>query len=637
MRRSPIRLAGLAALTVLAALGLASCCTATKCPTCPKPRVVEVPPPQPEPPRVRVKTEGPRAWPFSCAKGLEIIRRQVEAHIHLTELLGWYTRTRGEKPMQKVLFVGKEQLVSRRTLAFLNQCLAEQKDAADKKATEFLRDYLAMAYVERQTAEQDDQLAAAEIGATASLSFEKRPVPYTQLPVLLSREKDPKRRSEIAAAMAKVQRSALNPLLMKKLTRGQELAQWMGYASYVALSEQARRVNLAALIKLGADFVAKSEGTFQALMGQVAKENGVPLARFRRADHARVFRAAKIERHLPDALMVPAFRHFLAGIGLDMRTAAGTEILVDDEMHPKKNPRAACFTLDPPRDVRITVKPVGGLVSWTTFFHEGGHALHFAWATTPRVEFKQLGSYSFTEAVAELFARAWEEPAWLERYAAFVRDVGRGKHRELFPKGARVRGVPVLTKPLMAYLIRNRLAYNLYLARRYGWAKLIYETALQGGPEAYLKGAYSGQTSDRMALYREIFGKAYGYQLDEGDAEGYLADVDPFFYAADYTRAFLLADLLHEVLRAKFGAAWFANPQVGPFLKGLFAHGNRFGAEEVARQLGHALDYRATLDRVKRLSEAAATLEGRRAGKGGKGAAPCKPKGPKPGKCKADY
>lgn len=637
MRRATLTSVTLTALAASAAFLYSGCCDTPKCPTAPRP-VVEVPPPQPQPPdrRLSVSRRGNKAWPYSCERGLEIIRRQVDAHIHLSELLGWHTRTRGEKPMQKVLFVGKEQLVSRRTLAFINHCLPKQTDPQDRKAAEFLRDYLAMAYIERQTAAESDSLAAAEIGAAVTLSFQKGPVGYSDLPVLLSREKDPKRRTEISEALSKVQRTVLNPLHMKKLMRAQELAQWMGYSSYVALSEQARRVDLPALLRQGSDFMQKSEPIYQSLLGEVAKENGVLPGKLRRADHARIFRAAQVERHLPEVLMVPAFRHFLRGIGLDMKTATGADILVDDEMHPKKNPRAACFPLDPPTDVRITVKPVGGLVSWTTFFHEGGHALHFAWVTTPRPEFKQLGSYGFTEAVAELFARVWEEPAWLERYATFAREVSGGKHADLLPKGARVRGVPALTKPLMAYVIRNRLAYNLYLARRYGWAKLIYETVLQGGPEAYLKGIYAGQTSNRKALYRELFGKAYGYPLDEADAEQYLADVDAFFYAADYARAFLLADLLHEVLREKFGAAWFTNPQVGAFLKGLFAHGNRDGAEEVARQLGHALDYQATLSRLTRLRAAADALAGKRAAKAA-GAAPCKPVEAKAGKCKVEY
>lgn len=624
----------------LASGALASgCCTSPKCPTCARPRVVE-PPPQPQPPRrVHVRTRAPRAWPFACKKGLAIVRRQLRAHIHLSELLGWYTRTQGEASMQKVLFVGREQLISRRTLAYLKECLAEAKAPVERRSIEYMRDYIAMAYIDRRTAALEDDIAAAAIGAKARLSWKKTPVAYRQLPVLLSGEKSPKRRAEIAGKMAEIQQNVLNPLLQKLVMRSQELAQWMGYPSYVALSAQVRRVDLARQIRLGARFVKKSQPLFQTIMTQVAKENlGVPLAKLRRADHARLFRAAKVERQLPRQLMIPAFRYFLAGIGLNMTTAAKTRIRVDDTLRPKKNPRAACFPLVVPSDIRISVKPVGGLASWVTFFHEGGHALHFAWTTTPRFAFQQLGSNGFTEAMAELFARAWEEPAWLERYTRFVREVNRGKHRDLLPKGARIRRVPTLSKRLRGYLIRNRLAYNLYLARRYGWAKLIYETALYGGPESLYRAAYKGPTSDRRTLYGALFSKAYGYPLTRQDTARYLADVDPFFYSADYARAFQLADLLHEHLRAKFGPAWFSNPKVGAYLKTLWATGNKLTPEELARRLGKTLDYSASLARLGRLWAAAEVLSGhRKAPRKGAHRKPCRPTPHKPGKCKAPY
>jgi hypothetical protein len=609
---------------------------------------VVVPPPQPEAPRrVRVRRKAERAWPYSCERGLEIIRRQLEAHIHLSELVGWYARTRGEKSMKKVLYVGREQLISRRTLAFIKQCLPEITDPAQRKATEFLRDHLAMAYIDRKTAALDDDIAAAALGAKVKLPWRKLPVGYRQLPVLLSRERSAKRRARIGAALSSVRKKVLNPLLMKKLVRAQELAQWMGYQSYVHLSAKARRVNLPRLIAQGAAFVQETEPLFRQIMDEVARENlGVPLSKVRRADHARIFRAAKVERNLPQVLMIPAFQYFLAGVGLDMSTAAKTEIEVDDAMHPDKNPRAACFPLDVPKDIRITVKPAGGLGSWTTFFHEGGHALHFAWTTTKRFEFQQLGSYSLTEAMAELFARLWEEPAWLARYNGFVREVRRGRHRALLPKGARVRRVRPLSKRMRGYLIRNRLAYNLYLSRRYGWAKLIYETVLYGGPESHFKGAYTGQTADRQALYRKLFSKAYGYALSEQDASRYLSDVDPFFYAADYTRAFQLADLLHEHLRAKFGPRWMTNAKVGAYLKTLWADGNRYTAEEIARKLGKSLDYAASQARLRRLYAAAQKLSGRKAprvrprARTRARARPrprCKPTRGKPSKCKAPY
>jgi len=45
---------------------------------------------------------------------------------------------------------------------------------------------------------------------------------------------------------------------------------------------------------------------------------------------------------------------FLGGIGLDLRTAAGTDVRVDDSLHPKKLPRAFAEPVNAPEDVRMS-------------------------------------------------------------------------------------------------------------------------------------------------------------------------------------------------------------------------------------------------------------------------------------------
>jgi hypothetical protein len=625
-----IRWSSILLITAAAGLAAGSCSPQRTCPAPETARraVREATPPPTE--RTVVVKECPRPPEKPCREGLEAISREARAHQLVSELLSWHTRTRGERSFQKTLFVGKEKLFSRRTLAYVRGCAKALTDPAERLAAEHLRDYLATTYIDSRTASLDDDITAAELAAKATLSWSKPPVPYAQLPVLLSQEKDAKRRGEIDRALSEIRRTVLNPLYVKKLVRAQELAQWMKYESYLQLSTQAKRVDLSELIRQGDRYLKATDAAYTEITSWVAKEGlGIPFASFRRSDHARAFRATKVEAHLPQALMIAAFKYFLRGIGLDLSTAARTAIVIDDAPHPLKNPRAACYPLVPPADVRITVRSEGGLTSWATFFHEGGHALMGGWTTDPRFEFQQLGSYSLTEAFAELFARSWAEPAWLARYRTFVSEVNRGQHRDLLPPGVKLGRVPELTPALMAYIIRTRLAYDLYLARRYGWAKLIYEAALHGGAESLWKAYYPGSTSDRKALYRNLFQRVYGYPLTEADAESYLADVDPYLYAADYTRAFMLADALHEHLIVKHGKDWYGSPQVGAYLKTFWADGNRYTADDIARKIGmKALDYSASEARLSRLADAAKELTG------GQGAP--KPGGParRPAACK---
>src|SRR5439155_12533114 len=145
---------------------------------------------------------------------------------------------------------------------------------------------------------------------------------------------------------------------------------------------------------------------------------------------------------------------------------------VDDAPHPKKEPRAACFSIRVPRDIRISVKPSGGLEDFHTLFHEGGHSMHQGWTTSPVYEFQQLGNSMTSEGWAEFFSHAWDDPDWLIRYRDFVRRWNE-EHKDAPP-------VPVMAPADILRAVRHRAMWNIYYLRRYGHAKLIYEAALHG-------------------------------------------------------------------------------------------------------------------------------------------------------------
>ncbi|MCD6498715.1 MAG: hypothetical protein J7M25_10515 [Deltaproteobacteria bacterium] len=564
-------------------------------------------------------------------------RQVARALTEVQALMDWHSRTRGERSMLASTYVGRKLFLSRKSLAQIGAYIAHLTGpavAAKKRAATFLRDFMATEYIGRKTARFEDELTNIEANATVTLSWIRHPVAFRNLDVLLSQEKDAARRTAIRKAQADVIRTKLNPVLLEKYNKAHQLAQWMGYDSYFSLSEQIRQTNILDLLHKGWRFVQATDALHHQLLAQVVKESlGIPMSKFSRKDHARLMRAAETEKFLPRELMVPTFKYFLKGIGLDLRTAAGTQILIDDAMYPKKHPRAACFPISVPSDIRVSVKPSGGIMSWATLFHEGGHALHYAWTTERSFEFQQLGSASATEGFAELFARVWADPVWLRRYRKFVADRNRRPPKKadvirmlrqkpwflvaeqmgmiLPAKFFRRRRVPLMSDKNMGSVIRHQLAWDMYLYRRYGWAKLVYESALHGANPSVWRGVYSGPISDRKKLYRRLFSKAYGYSLTKDDAQRYLFDVDPFFYAADYARAFVLADTLTEHLRKKFGPNWYENKQVGPYLKTLWRYGNRWNADEVAQRIGYkGLDYAVSERRVRRLLAVANQLSG---------------------------
>lgn len=533
---------------------------------------------------------------------LAAIRTEAEALVHVQMLLGWYSRTQGEVSIMSKTYSGHEALFSEETVKFVDGLAGAAEDPDEKRALQFLRDYLIWEYTSLRTAEFDDQIENAESSAKVKLEWLDEETAYRDLDGMLDNETDADRRQKLQAAQAQVWKDLLNPIHAKKEEETKRLIRDLGY-SYVEISEQMRMIDLPDFIARSQEYIARSDTMYRQLLEEEVKTSlGIPMEEVTRAEIGQILGAKRLAKFFPPELMVPAFSHFLAGIGIDFGTAAGTEIVVDDAQHPKKNPRAACFPMEVPKDVRITVKPTGGLGDYDTMFHEGGHAIHFANAVTPTWEFQMLGNNTTTEGYAEFFAYCWGDPVWLKHYRKFVIDWNGGAGRE--------DPVPVLTDADIAEVVKHQVLKNLYFVRRYSGAKLIYETILHDGPKEYYEKYYTGQTEDLQEVYRVVFGDMYGFELRPQDALRFRTDVDAFFYSADYSRAYIMAMQAHETMRQRYGVDWYTNEEVGTFLKEtLFRDGSKLQGDEVAKLLGYEeLDYGAYDQRIKRVLMEAAQL-----------------------------
>ena len=537
------------------------------------------------------------AAPAPQASTLEALREEAAAVVRLQTVLDWYTQTVGEPSIRVLIYKGHERLYSAASLEVVDKAL-KRKDLGpdERRALQFFKSYLASEALALAAARFDDEAANAALKAEVTLPWEKGKVPYKQLEVLLKTEQDAQRRAAVEKAQTNVWRDVLNPILARKEDETQKLAKRLGYRSYVALAEEARMASLKELLADGNRFMESTDALYRPLLVDLAKkELGMEAAQLRRADMVRMRNAPRFQKYFPKELMRPAFEYFLQGLGLDLKTAAGTTITIDDAQHPLKEPRAACFAVHVPDDIRVAVKPSDGVQDFATFFHEGGHALHFANSTINRWELTYLGPNALTEAWAEVFGKAWGDPHWLRRYRDFV-----GKYN-----AQHKTRIPTMSDAEILELSRIGSFSDFYFLRRYAYAKLIYESVLHGGDPAIWAGVYKEPTNDPMVVYQDVFSRAYGFPLTPDDAQRFRTDVDDTFYAADYARAFGLADLVHEAFRKKLGGAsgdWFGNPAVGVELKRLWAGGQKWLPDEVAQQFGEPkLTFGPSADRARRL------------------------------------
>lgn len=525
-------------------------------------------------PSIAKKTTRPLSLDGMISAADELMRKQ--------SLMSWENRIKGTPVDFESTYKGYEWLFTPEAIKFVDEKINEPGISVDdRRARSFFKDYLVEQHVGREVVKFDDRLTNTESETTVKVPWLKKDVAYREIPIVIAKENDAQKRKELQKLSADVQRDKLNPIVAERDAKTHQIIKDLGYNSYLDFSLAARHVkDFRKIIEDANALNQRTAPIYKKLLTEFAKELlNMDVKDMRRSDLQKLFRYDSYVSYFPADAMVPFLKLFLSGIGLDLTTVDGHKILLDDEQRPKKNPRAACYSVTVPSDIRMTIAPQGGIGDYTPLFHETGHALHFANTTVTEWAFKYLGDYAATEAYAGLFEGGFGDPDFLRYYRDFIIEWNKNQPKD--------KQAPVLTDKDIAKLVRFSIFNDLYFMRRYGGAKLIYESIYHGNDPKWWRGIYSGRTDDKREVYRSLFEKAYGFPMEDVDAERYLTDIDEFLYAIDYVRSFVLATQIDKALSQKFGKTWHANKDVGKFLKDkLFYAGDKLNADEVVESLG---------------------------------------------------
>ncbi len=471
------------------------------------------------------------------------LRADAEQLVLKQAEMGWKTWALGETSDQASLYRPYLYLFTRESIDKVKAALAQEKNPDQRQALDFFLHYLEVEYIGNQTAELWD--IESDLEANEVALIDGKPAAYHDLHALMANEPDPAKRAVMAKEEYRIYRLLNAVVLHRVFDASHRFAKELGYKDYLDLSVAYRMFDLDDLYAKAQDFLDKSEATYLKLFDDVSP---VPRKDFHRSDIARVLGNKEFDAYFPaDTLLATAYGTF---DGMGLGDWARRKIFVHSEPLPKKNPRAVCFSIRVPGDVRLSIKPLGGSEDYSSLFHEFGHAQHYSHSTTPIWEFQQLGSNAVTEGYAYTFQSLPERPAWLAKHTSMPADV-RAK-----------------------FLRRVEFA-KLYIARRY-MAKLIFETEFHRG------------VADPQKRYQYWLSKAYGFALTDDESTRYLSDLDPFLYAADYVQAFHIEAMMNDCLTKRFGKVWWENPQTGPFLADLWQVANRWSGAELAKKLGFA-------------------------------------------------
>lgn len=416
-----------------------------------------------------------------------------------------------------------------------------------------LREWVADNRVGRAVASLADRLHAWESAAVLTLPDGER-MPYQRAAIAMANE--PRRERRLAIDRAR--RAILaEPAAIRAEQLGREadlLAQLTGEGVVEARSRLSG-IALDALAAEGTAFLAATADLYRdALREALRRALDLGPGEAHRSDAAYLFRGVTWDGHFSGDALVPTARRQTGEMGI--RLDAGGRVTLDTGDRERKRPRAFCAPVRVPDEIYLVTRPHGGYVDYRAFWHEMGHALHFAHtAADLPMEHRRLGDASVTECWAMLFEYTLVAPAWLRRYAGLGGEALRRFDRE-------------------------QAFATLAMVRRYA-AKLSYELQLHRAP-SLAAGA---------AAYADLLTAATGFRYEREDA---LLDLDDGFYAARYLRAWQLESMLRAALVERFDEDWFRNPRAGPFVVGLMERGQRDDAAALAASvLGRPLAFDA--------------------------------------------
>jgi hypothetical protein len=493
--------------------------------------------PAPKPPEAQVAKPPPPPDPLVVAQRLS---DETHALLRAEGELLWRRWTTGIGPLPAGALAEHPQLMARESA----QIAAAAAARKPSRALELLAHQLATLAVSHDAAAEIEALERAR----AQLTFAAAGEPRTErgerdLDRLLTEEPNPQKRAALALAEAKAAQR-LAPLALARDAAVEKAIASLGLGNWTAFEERAHGLPLAELVSLAEETLAATdEVAKKAVAGASVRNLGVTVDRLRRADLPRLVRSA-----LADA-------EFAAGrawpVALGVFTAIDAEpppgLQIDAEPSPSKGARPLALLIDPPVDVRLSLRPAGGYEEQRAMLHEGARALGGALTHPERWELAQLGDGSAAEGAAQLFEELAGEPSFLREQTS-------------------LRGEP------LDDLVHTQVARRLLGARRAA-ALVLFEARRR-------EGAHTAE--EQAALYRGLLQRATVATLSEDDAGRWALEADAWIRSAPALEGAVLAAQIDRAL----GPQWWKAKSSGATLRKLWTGGRSLTALEAARALG---------------------------------------------------
>lgn len=456
----------------------------------------------------------------------------------------------GESHYEKIVKKYKDTF-ERENIKIVQKAMKVTDDPEEKKKLDYLRVYLIDGHVGQETAKYEDQMN--KLTSEAVIIVDNDTIPYRHYGYVMSYEPDREKRKRISfARIPTIEKQ--KAIITEQMAKTDSMLEEFGYRNEAEFLEDYRLADFEKFAQVCKSFIKSTDSLYFALFKEYApKMTKVSADTFRSWDFSLLFKGGMFDKYFPKENLVINMKKTLLDLGIDMEKQKA--LTLDTEDRPKKQPRAACYPVSIPNDVRINLKPIGGHDDYDGFNHEMGHAQHFLHSKEKGFEFNYLGNNTVTETYAFLLEYLIDDPDYLKGHFKFTQND---------------------LKDFVRYRAFIRLLMTRIYCAHFLFERLLYTNA-----------------PDLMEEYIKINQPVLGYTFARIDSLRYLLSGD-HFYSADYLRAWFLEAQLKKVLQDRYGEKWNKNPEAGEYLKTLWATGCRWTGQELAEFIGVGkIDYGA--------------------------------------------
>ncbi len=297
-------------------------------------------------------------------------------------------------------------LFSKQSLMTLRR--AREIRPLDVKRLENLERWLAGELLARAVASESEALANLE--ASDTIVLEGKDYPWSDLSKLLANERSAIKRRALWAASHETARH-LEAAIVRRDEKIKETLAALELPSALDFAADIRKLDLEALAKVANDELARTDAEWKATLEALSEDTvKLPVNTLTRADLPRLMRvAATVDAQFPKAKIATRAVQTLGTLGVYGKPGLTLDLAVTAKKIPL--PLTVAPSL---QDVRVSIKPVGGMKDQQAVLAELGTALSLHRTQSSSFALERLKNPSEALRTSELFGSLVEETSWLE-------------------------------------------------------------------------------------------------------------------------------------------------------------------------------------------------------------------------------